>query len=589
MNDALIGKQHENLARTGESTVIQIAQEVWAAQKLLSEPLNKQSNRHLPGLEIVGDLSSERAGKAKAPHIEPAKDQLLKKLAESFDKNALDGFVQNMNSFEARAASNQLNPQEVTETYKQFSRILSVTGREPLTEDQRKQVVKESLRHCANPEIISQGQHSTCNVTAVQARAYTLHPSKASKLIADIVTTGEYTTPTRIHVKLDKLSMVPDREARNSQPEQGKRDYATQLFNLAAVNVWYGAAKPNWHYQQRIERNDRTHSEHVVERVVDLSGGEERPVLYPGTKSPLDGPTLGADQIAFINDAIVGKHEPYAVLTWGTGSVILPGVKEQAVHAKDIIEESRFQSILQELKDKHQLPAIASVETGVYPLSVDKRSDVYGYDNGGHVVNIADFTGGKKPHVAIDNEWSRKEDHLDNSVSLHDMYLCIGGAKMARLDAVSDIMMAETEGKLAPVAEMTRLAKDAEGGVDSQYARIAGQKVIDLAASSKALSGEERTKWYSQLSVVVGSTRPEDKSTLLGKIQISGACTEMELGFLVASAAKSINYQKRQAWRDKDVDRQLVCTKATTQIAEFVVGLPTEVKKHYVAKLREND
>lgn len=220
---------------------------------------------------------------------------------------------------------------------------------------------------------------------------------------------------------------------------------SNKWFNIAAVNVWYGAAKPEWHYQQRIEKNDKTGRENVVEQIEDKSGGKEKLVLNPYTKKPLDSPTLGADQIAFINDAIVGKHEPYAVLSWGAHSALLPGVKEQAVHAKDIVEESRFLSILQDLKQKHQLPAIAAVETGVYPLNMDSGAAVFGYDSGGHVVNITDFTGGKKPHVSIDNEWSKKEDHLNNSVSAHDMYLCIGGTDMARLDAVADIGTVPTQ------------------------------------------------------------------------------------------------------------------------------------------------
>ena len=123
-----------------------------------------------------------------------------------------------MSSFETRASANQLSKQEIAETYQQIDRILSASGDKPLTAEQRKQVVRETLRHCSDPEIISQGQHNTCNVTAVQLRAYSLHPSKAAKLVADISTTGEYTTPGGIKVKLDTQSMVPDKEARASMP-----------------------------------------------------------------------------------------------------------------------------------------------------------------------------------------------------------------------------------------------------------------------------------------------------------------------------------------------------------------------------------
>jgi hypothetical protein len=70
-----------------------------------------------------------------------------------------------------------------------------------------------------------------------------------------------------------------------------------------------------------------------------------------------------------------------------TDALLPGGKKRQSARAADIVEESRFQSILQDLKHKHQLPTIAAVETGVYPLNADSGAAVYGYENGRHVVN----------------------------------------------------------------------------------------------------------------------------------------------------------------------------------------------------------
>ncbi len=586
MHEASIGKQQEDLARTIGSTAKEFAQEVWSAPKLIGEPLNKQPDHNLPDLKITDESHLERKGHGQATHLEPAKERLLKKLDENFDKDSTEGFKSYMHSFEKRASANQLSKQELAETYQQINRILSAAGDKPLTAEQRKQVVRETLHHCADPEIISQGQHNTCNVTAVQVRAYSLHPSIAAKLVADVSTTGEYTTPRGIKVKLNTQSMVPDREARASRPELGWRDYATQLFNLAAVNVWYAAAKPEWHYEQRIEKNAETQKENVREQIVDHG----KPVLYPNSEKPLDSPTLGADQIAFINDAIVGKHEPYAVLAMNDSHAVLPGVKKQSARAADIVDEGHLKSLLEDLKNKHQLPTIAAVETGVYPLNVDSGSPIFGYANGGHVVNITDFAGGKNPHVSVDNEWSPKADHPNNSVALHDMYLCIGGAQVARTDAGCDLIDAESKHIAAPVAEITSLASDAGAfGADTQYANDAAKKITKLSDSEKALTGESRTKWFSELRSLLGCINAEDKVGLLRKIQNSSACTQAELGWLAADSAKSISHQKKVACHNNNANRKRACTKATTQIAEFVVGLPGEVKKHYFAKLREND
>lgn len=589
MSDASIERVPIDSKAKCVPSIRDFAQQAWSqpAPEFICGRHNNQVDRSLPDLRIYDRKLNLHE---QAAHPEPAKTRLLKNLDGNYDKETSESLKDCMGSFEKRASANQLSKQDVAETYKQINRILMATSDGPLTPELRKQVVREIMHHCADPGIISQGQHNTCNVTAVQVRAFSLHPSKAARLVADVATTGEYTTDKGITVKLDSLSMIPDKEARKSQPEKGIRDYATQLFNLAAVNVWYSAAKPEWHYEQRIERNEKTHKEHVREQIIDHSKDKAKPVLDPYTKKPTDGPTLGADQIAFINDAIVGKHEPYAVLTFRSSSVCLPGEKRQAVHATGIGDEGHFKSILQELKNKHLLPAIAAVETSVYPLNVDSGSAVYGYENGGHVVNITDFVGGTNPHVSVDNEWSPKQDHPDKSVSMHDMYLCLGGAQVARTDAGSDLIDAGIKHIVAPVAEMTKLASDAGTfGVDTQYANDAAQRITALSSSERALTGEDRTKWFSELRSLVGCTNPEDKVGLLSTIQSSGACTQAEFGWLVADSAKSLRYQKNMACHSNDAARKLRCARATTQVAELVVALPGEAKKHYFAKLREND
>ncbi|MBX9689458.1 MAG: hypothetical protein K2X27_22300 [Candidatus Obscuribacterales bacterium] len=591
MSEASIGRRQEELAKTSNYAFSEFSQEAWAAQKVIGRPLDKQPERSLPELKITSESTEGNKAHAKGKHSESARDLLLRNLEAKFGKDSSEDLKKYMEQFEKRASANQLSKYEVTETYQQINRILSATGEKPLTPELRHQIAREMLHHCATPEIISQGGHNTCNATSVEVRTYSLHPSKAAKLMADMATKGEYTTPTGIKVKVDSESITPDREARISAPAKNFRDYATQLFNLTAINVWYSAVKPGMHYEQRIENDSHTHREKVIERVMDYSSGKGEVVSNPFTKRPLDGPFLSADQIAFISDNIVGKHEPYAVLTFGTGhSLYLPGEKKQLVHAADIGNESHFQTLLQHLKDTHQLPAIAEVQTGIDPINEDQGSSLFGYENGGHVINITDFVAGKDPHVSIDNEWSQKEDHLSNSVSAHDIYLCIGGLDTAMNDAALNVLDAEYKHTEAPVDEMRKQALLAGygSGPDAQYAKDAAQIVTKLAASEKKLSGEDRHKWFSALHSVLNSTNPEDKVGLLQSIQKSGACTPAELGWLVADSAISISHSKQVAYRNADANRKRICISANRQIAEFVIGLPPEVKKHYFQKLREN-
>lgn len=588
MSEGMIEKRQDDLAKTIGSASSDLSHETWSAQKRDYGPLDKQSNRNLPELKLTDELHQQHNGHEQLNHPDASKQQLVKNLEEKLGKNSTEDLKNYMVQFEKRATANQLSKHEISETYRQINRILNATGEKPLSSELRNQVASEMLHHCATPEVISQGGHNTCNATTVEVRTYSLYPSKAARLVADMATKGEYETPTGIKVKVDSESMTPDREAEISAPAKNLRDYATQLFNLAAINVWYSAVKPGMHYEQRI---DHSHGERVIERVTDYSSGKGKLVSDPFTKKPLDSPFLSADQIAFISDNIVGKHEPYAVLAFGNGhSLYLPGEKKQSVHAADIVDEAHFRKLLQELKDKHQLPAIAEVQTGIDPINEDLGSSLFGYRNGGHVVNITDFVGGKNPRVSMDNEWSQEEDHLNNSVSAHDMYLCIGGTDVAIHEAAKDVLDAESKHMVAPVSEMRKQALMAGygRGADAQYSKYAADLVTKLAASARKLSGEDRHNWFTALHSVVNSTNPKDKVGLLRSIHKSGVCTEAELGWLVADSAKSISQRKMIAFENNDLESKRTCVSANGQIAEFIIELPSEVKKHYLQKLREN-
>ena len=156
------------------------------------------------------------------------------------------------------------------------------------------------------------------------------------------------------------------------------------------VNLYYQAARPDWRYKQTIEKDSVTQKEHVHEGLFDKSGKQ---LTQNGL--PIDGPGLGANAFAYINDAVVGKHEKYAILSFQQGDYHRPGTEDLKVTSAEIGEEENFRHILQDLKDKHQLPAIGAVEVGVYPLNIDMSAPIVGYENGGHVINFTDYQPGK--------------------------------------------------------------------------------------------------------------------------------------------------------------------------------------------------
>jgi hypothetical protein len=122
-------------------------------------------------------------------------NELLKRYFSKEDQALLHN---RLHQFETRAWAASVSKGEVAQTLSEISRILKADGTAPISPELRKQIVKEIIQHCAHPEVISQGGHNTCNVTAVEVRTYSLHPAKAAKLVADIATTGKYTTPKGI-------------------------------------------------------------------------------------------------------------------------------------------------------------------------------------------------------------------------------------------------------------------------------------------------------------------------------------------------------------------------------------------------------
>lgn len=572
-------EKQERSSPTQSSTWENISQQIWSGHDIQS--VSEKQNSISPGHERLNVHAMHSEG--PSTDLRNARGGLLDRIDQYFGKDEAADCRDSLKQFEARALGNLMSKTEVGQTYSQIERVLQARGNEPLTPELRKQVARDMIRNCAHPEFISQGGHSTCNVTTIEVRAYTLHPSKAAKLVADVATTGQYTTSDGIQVKLDTESMKPDREARNGNTLEGDRAYATQLFNLAAINVWYSAVKPSMHYEQRLRMDHG--NEKLREIVTDYSSGKPQPVLDPDTKQPLDSPYLSADQIAFINDKIIGTHEPYAVLSFGPKSLYLPGEKKQSIHATDVQDETDLQRILTKLKQNHQLPAIAAVDTNVDPLNADSGSALYG-PGGGHVINVTDFLAGKQPTVSLDNQWSAKEDHPNNSVSMHDLYLCMGGSDVARLDAYVTADESHAKGKEDPVNELRVLRFDGPNGKLTDYGRETGDAVVRLAKSERGLTGTDRIQWMQTLTTILNTVPILDKVPLVKRIDEARVCSPKELGTLLASAAKSISVKKNEAIKNGDNKAKREGIEATTNAASYLIELPVEVKKHYFAKLR---
>src|SRR5581483_3509147 len=130
-----------------------------------------------------------------------------------------------MARFEQRAAERHppVAPEEVAKTYREVSTLLADKPDAPVSAEDRVKLAEQVVRQAAVPTSIDQGGNSTCNVTVVEAVAYTKSPAEAAKLVADVATTGQFTSPDGKVYPVEKKNLVPDSEAQKNPPEDGKR------------------------------------------------------------------------------------------------------------------------------------------------------------------------------------------------------------------------------------------------------------------------------------------------------------------------------------------------------------------------------
>jgi hypothetical protein len=262
---------------------------------------------------------------ANDPRAERAK---LRDMAESKikDPKALARFEEDMVRMDARAQqleesykkdgmsaddAHKKAQEEVAKTYQQIERLMEKNDKAAVSEQKRIELAEQVMHQAANPTSISQGGYNTCNVTVTEVRAYTVNPSEAARMVSDVALTGEYTSngtpPT--HVKIDKDSLQPHGEAKENPPADGSRSYASQLFEVTAVNLYYAKEHanggPDIHYEQHEGKKGAKPAADNGERLVD----------YSDAKNPKEvgrAPGLPDEGIVKVEKEIVKDADPDA-------------------------------------------------------------------------------------------------------------------------------------------------------------------------------------------------------------------------------------------------------------------------------------
>ena len=350
-------------------------------------------------------------------------------------------FKDDVETLSRRAATRTppLTSDEVACTFKHVSDLLAASNnpRLPLTADDRLALAEQVIHQAARPESIYQGEHNTCNATTVEIGIYSRNPAEAARMVADMATTGHYTTMDgKTHVSLKRSELTPlDKEAENRITAAGDRSYASQIFQLTAVNAFYanhGLTYTDAHgkdkivpagkirYEQLPEKSQASNSSGsrvTYERLIDTSSGKDVVIQSDWKKhTPEDGPDFNCPDIAALGDTITGKGSTLVIEHSDNRDANGP--------VRAFRNEAELQQLLTEAKQQGKLPAILGVDASQAPFSYD-AGHATALDPSGemgmhlHVVSIMDYDD-KSAKVFIHNPASDGEstDHLTSKTGL---------------------------------------------------------------------------------------------------------------------------------------------------------------------------
>ncbi len=197
------------------------------------------------------------------PEVKLEREKLEKRARETMKEPELSKYLENMKRFEKRTAALEkeyqkrfeakgTKPEEaakeaekkaheqVEQTYQNMERLLK-EGDAKIPMPDRTLLAQQSMEHYADTASISQGRHGSCFAASVESRTYTKDPAEATRLLADVATTGKYTSkgkpPVEVDMTKDEFSLKRQSDSLDVPRPDGRRDYASQLFQVTTGNV----------------------------------------------------------------------------------------------------------------------------------------------------------------------------------------------------------------------------------------------------------------------------------------------------------------------------------------------------------------
>lgn len=350
----------------------------------------KDSGDKKPGIEAA------KPGKDVASE---AKENLLNVL-KKFSTKTSSEFQSLMTEFETRCTSGGLSRAEIAGTYAEVQRVLQSDVVKRLCAPEK--LANEILRNAAHPTKIDQGQHPTCNVTSYECRLYTLAPSQAARLVASVATSGQFTCTDGTVIR--PRSIKPDDEAALAQVPDGYRNYASQIFQNTAINIYWNrrAYLPDLSNVGRgnIQYCQSTDKKGELEYLLDCS--KDPPVKFSfkfDAGGSDNSPRIGQKEIVDINEQITGTKAQDLGIERGMRTRESDGILY--VGSLDDLKGT-----LRRLKSENKFPVLLSVDVAMKPFSNGDKAETSYLP---HLVTVTDYDP-ENELVSVDNQWGSRND-----------------------------------------------------------------------------------------------------------------------------------------------------------------------------------
>ncbi len=373
-------------------------------------------------------------------------------------------FEADMAHFEARAKQRGLSDEEVRKTYGEIGKLMEAQ-QGAVNAERRVQLAQQVMSQAADPRIIDQGNHNTCNVTSMESLVYAKEPSKAANLVAQVALSGEYTDTQGHQVRLDAQSLTPDKEAVHHPPLDSDRSFATQLFNVTAVNLAY--------QREGVERRYEQHKP---------SPGDTGERLYDTSETPRKElkdkkePDINEDQIVEAYRGITGDQTSPVVIA-AADNYSGPGAKVTKVETEQALDDQ-----LKTLAQSGKLPVMIRINPKMEPYYSQSGGAEAGDNGEAHVVAITDYKPGPPPVVSIDNTWGSMKDNRKTDVPVSDLWKVMQKGAENHTELEREVEANRASGKIdfSKEFELLRRQRDAGEINDKEYGNALADQMLKL-------------------------------------------------------------------------------------------------------------